>query len=83
MLATGGTALAAVETLLEHGVVKENIVFVNLITVATGIAVLHGRFPRIRLLTSAIDEKLTAEAYLTPGIGDFGDRFFGTDIPAV
>ena len=80
MLATGGTALAAIQVLLDEGVVEENIVFVSLITVPEGIAVVHGRYPKVRIVTSAIDERLNENAYMIPGIGDFGDRYFGTDI---
>lgn len=79
MLATGGTALTAIDTVRERGVPEEHIVFVNLITVASGVQVLHDRYPNVRLVTSAIDEQLNDDAYMVPGIGDFGDRFFGTD----
>jgi uracil phosphoribosyltransferase len=37
------------------------------------------RYPRVRIVTAAIDERLNDDAYMVPGIGDFGDRFFGTD----
>jgi uracil phosphoribosyltransferase len=79
MLATGGTALAAIQVLLDGGVAEERIVFVNLITVPEGITAVCRRYPRVRIVTSAIDEHLNEDAYMIPGIGDFGDRFFGTD----
>jgi uracil phosphoribosyltransferase len=79
MLATGGTALAAIQLLLDHGVAEHRIVFVNLITVPAGIAAVCRRYPAVRIVTSAIDERLNENAYMVPGIGDFGDRFFGTD----
>ncbi|MFC4586538.1 uracil phosphoribosyltransferase [Sphaerisporangium corydalis] len=79
MLATGGTALAAIQLLLDKGVREEHIVFINLLTVPEGIAVLHDRFPNVKLVTSAVDRQLNENAYMIPGIGDFGDRFFGTD----
>jgi uracil phosphoribosyltransferase len=79
MLATGGTAVAAIEVLLQKGVSEHNIIFVNLISVAQGIDAVHRRFPKVKIVTSAIDEKLNDNAYMIPGIGDFGDRFFGTD----
>jgi uracil phosphoribosyltransferase len=79
MLATGGTANAAIQVLLDRGVLEENIVFVTVITVADGIAAVCERFPRVRIVTSAIEERLNDNAYMLPGIGDFGDRFFGTD----
>lgn len=79
MLATGGTALAAVQVLLDKGVAEDHIIFINLITVPEGIRALHRRFPAVQLVTSAIDERLNEHAYMIPGIGDFGDRYFGTD----
>lgn len=79
MLATGGTALAAIQVLLDNGVAEEKIIFVNLITVPEGIAAVCQRHPRVRIVTAAIDERLNDDAYMVPGVGDFGDRFFGTD----
>jgi uracil phosphoribosyltransferase len=80
MLATGGTAVAAVERLLEQGVAEANIVFVAFIAAPEGIAVLNRRFPGIRIVTSAIEERLNENAYMLPGIGDFGDRYFGSPV---
>jgi uracil phosphoribosyltransferase len=80
MLATGGTALAAIQVLLDKGVDEDKIVFINLITVPEGITALCQRYPKVKLVTSAIDERLNENAYMMPGIGDFGDRYFGTDI---
>jgi uracil phosphoribosyltransferase len=79
MLATGGTALAAIQVLLDSGVAEERIIFVNLLTVPEGISAVCERHPRLRIVTSAIDERLNEDAYMIPGIGDFGDRYFGTD----
>lgn len=79
MLATGGTAVAAIALLRDAGVAEEDIVFVTLISVAEGIDAVHARFPRVRIVTSAIEERLNENAYMIPGMGDFGDRFFGTD----
>jgi uracil phosphoribosyltransferase len=79
MLATGGTALAAIQILLDRGVPEDRIVFINLITVPEGISAVCRRYPAVRIVTSAIDERLNENAYMMPGIGDFGDRFFGTD----
>jgi uracil phosphoribosyltransferase len=79
MLATGGTALAAIKVLLDLGVAEEKLIFINLITVPEGITAVCERHPHVRIVTSAIDERLNENAYMMPGIGDFGDRFFGTD----
>ncbi|MGW2847919.1 uracil phosphoribosyltransferase [Streptomyces sp. NPDC001274] len=79
VMATGGTALSALQVLGDLGVPEENVVFVNFITVPEGIAAVCGRHPRIRIVTSAIEERLNESAWMLPGIGDFGDRYFGTD----
>jgi len=79
MLATGGTALAAIQVLSDNGVAEKKIVFINLITVPEAIATVCQRHPNVKIVTSAIDERLNENAYMLPGIGDFGDRFFGTD----
>lgn len=79
MLATGGTAIAAIDVLRDHGVAEENIVFVSLITVPEGITAVATHHPGVKLVTSAVDECLNENAYMVPGVGDFGDRFFGTD----
>lgn len=79
MLATGGTALAAIQLLLDKGVSEERIIFITFITVPEGIAAVCRRYPKVKIVTSSIEERLNENAYMLPGIGDFGDRFFGTD----
>ncbi|WP_437972871.1 uracil phosphoribosyltransferase [Sorangium sp. So ce295] len=79
MLATGGTALAAIQVLLDRGVAEANIIFVNLIAVLEGIAAVTKRYPDVKIVTSSIEEGLNENAYMMPGIGDFGDRYFGTE----
>lgn len=79
MLATGGTALAAIRLLLERGVAEQNIIFVNLLAAPEGIKALRQRHPDLPVVTSAVEERLNESAYMVPGIGDFGDRYFGTD----
>ncbi len=79
MLATGGTALAAIQMLLEHGVAEEKIVFINFISAPEGIQVVCDRHPKLKIVTSSVERQLNENAYMLPGIGDFGDRFFGTD----
>jgi uracil phosphoribosyltransferase len=79
MFATGGTALAAVRVLLDRGVAEDRIVFITLLTVPEAIARFREQHPRVQIVTSAIEERLNEHAYMLPGIGDFGDRYFGTD----
>lgn len=80
MLATGGSAMAAIGVLVEKGVPPERIVFLNLIAAPEGIEAVFRKYPSIKIVTSAVDERLNEKAYILPGIGDFGDRFFGTDV---
>ncbi|KAJ5672356.1 hypothetical protein N7507_001483 [Penicillium longicatenatum] len=78
MLATGGSACAAIDAIKEAGVIEENIIFVNVLAAQHGVRVLFDRFPSIRLVTAAIDDELTPSNHISPGLGDFGDRFYGT-----
>lgn len=77
MLATGGSAVAAVKVLLESGAKSNQIFVINLLTVPEGIAAFQENCPNVKIVTSAIDERLSEHAFMLPGIGDFGDRFFG------
>jgi uracil phosphoribosyltransferase len=79
MLATGGTALQAIQVLLDSGVAEGNIIFVSLIAAPEGIAAVRGQHPELPIVTSSVEERLNENAYMLPGIGDFGDRYFGTD----
>lgn len=78
MLATGGSAIRAVEVLLAAGVRIEAIVFVNILAAPTGIERLLAAHPALTIVTSSIESHLNQDAYMIPGIGDFGDRYFGT-----
>ncbi|KAI9596342.1 uracil phosphoribosyltransferase-domain-containing protein [Syncephalis fuscata] len=79
MLATGGSASKAIEVLLEHGVAEERILFLNLITCPEGIEQLVSKFPLIKIVTAEVDSGLDANKYISPGLGDFGCRYFGTN----
>jgi len=76
MLATGGSAVAAVDILKQWGVSK--IKFVGIIGAPEGIARLHAAHPDIPIHLAAIDERLNEQGYILPGLGDAGDRQFGT-----
>jgi len=78
MLATGGTSLTAIEVLLQHGVLEEKITFLNLIAAPEGIKAVKEKHPKIRIVTTEIDSHLNEVKFIVPGIGDFGDRYFGT-----
>jgi len=79
MLATGGSAVTAVKVLVERGVKPASIVFVNVVCVKEGIDALAAAYPEVRIVTGAIDPILNEKKYIVPGLGDFGDRYFGTD----
>lgn len=76
MLATGGSAVQATRLLKEKG--AERLRFVNLVSAPEGIAAFHAEFPEIPIFTAAIDRGLNEVGYITPGLGDAGDRYFGT-----
>jgi uracil phosphoribosyltransferase len=78
MLATGGSALMAIQTLLEHGVDPTNIVFANMICAPEGLQVMTKAYPMIKIVTVCVDEYLNDDKYIVPGLGDYGDRFFNT-----
>ena len=76
MLATGGSATATVDVLKRWGVTK--IKFVGLIGAPEGIRLLQSRHPEVPIHLAAIDERLNDRGYILPGLGDAGDRQFGT-----
>lgn len=81
MLATGGSVMTAIEILLANGVQQDRIVFLNLVAAPEGVRAVLARFPRIRIFSAALDERLNERKYILPGLGDFGDRYFGTETP--
>lgn len=79
MLATGGSAIAAIKQLTgKYGVLAENITFVCLVAAPEGVMALQSHFPEVNIYTAALDEKLNEHGYILPGLGDAGDRIFGT-----
>eukprot|EP01013_Petalomonas_cantuscygni_P010435 TRINITY_DN2351_c0_g1_i3.p1 TRINITY_DN2351_c0_g1~~TRINITY_DN2351_c0_g1_i3.p1 ORF type:complete len:275 (+),score=35.07 TRINITY_DN2351_c0_g1_i3:56-880(+) len=82
MLATGGTVHRAIEQLEELGVPLQNIIFVNIISSRTGLHRLARTYPKLRrIVTFEVDPLLDLNHYIIPGLGDFGDRYFGTGKP--
>lgn len=76
MLATGNSAVAAVERIKECG--PKSVKFVCLLTCPEGIAALQSAHPDVPIYTAAIDRQLDEHGYILPGLGDAGDRIFGT-----
>jgi uracil phosphoribosyltransferase len=78
MLATGNSACHAVDVLVRHGVSAADIVFVAVVVAPEGIARFARDYPDIPVYTAALDSHLNEHAYIVPGLGDAGDRTFGT-----
>ncbi|MDR1422085.1 MAG: uracil phosphoribosyltransferase [Coriobacteriales bacterium] len=78
MLATGGSAVAAIDFIKARGVAAEKIRLLVILAAPEGIQALAEAHPDVSLYTCAIDECLNEHAYIVPGLGDAGDRIFGT-----
>ncbi len=76
MLATGGSAVAAINFLKQHGC--KNIIMMNIIGAPEGVAAVQKAHPDVEIYLAALDGKLNENAYIVPGLGDAGDRIFGT-----
>ena len=76
MLATGGSAVAAIDFLKGHGC--RNIVMMNIIGCPEGVKAVQEAHPDVEIYLAALDERLNEHTYIIPGLGDAGDRIFGT-----
>ena len=76
MLATGGSASDAITQIKKHG--ARHIKFIGLIAAPEGLKTLHANHPDVDIYVGALDEKLNGNGYIVPGLGDAGDRIFGT-----
>ncbi|MBT5187579.1 MAG: uracil phosphoribosyltransferase [Kordiimonadaceae bacterium] len=76
MLATGNSAIAALDRIKRAG--AKNITFLCLLAAPEGIKAMNEAHPDVQIYTAAIDEKLNEKSYIVPGLGDAGDRIFGT-----
>jgi len=76
MLATGGSAAQALDLIKEAG--GRNTRMLCVVAAPEGVKVLEERHPDVTVYTAALDERLNDKAYIVPGLGDFGDRLFGT-----
>jgi uracil phosphoribosyltransferase len=79
MLATGYSAVYAADILNKRGVQDRHILFLSLVAAPEGVKVFSEAHPDIKVYTAALDEKLNENAYIVPGLGDAGDRLFGTE----
>lgn len=78
MLATGGSMMRTIELLIEQGVQEEQILVAAIIASTQGREAIQARFPKVRLFILQEDPELNTDHYIVPGLGDFGDRYFGT-----
>jgi len=76
MLATGGSAVAAIDHLRAQGV--REIMLISIIGCPEGVAAVHDAHPDVAITVAALDERLNENAYIVPGLGDAGDRIYGT-----
>lgn len=78
-VATGAAAMMAIRVLLDHEVPEENINLVSLLMAESGVHTIAYAFPGVKIVTSAVDPEINEKFHVLPGIGNFGDRYFGTE----
>ncbi|KAH8279461.1 hypothetical protein KR026_010419 [Drosophila bipectinata] len=78
-VATGAAAMMAIRVLLDHDVPEENIILASLLMAEIGVHSIAYAFPKVKIVTSALDPEINSKFYVIPGIGNFGDRYFGTE----
>ncbi|GMT25116.1 hypothetical protein PFISCL1PPCAC_16413, partial [Pristionchus fissidentatus] len=79
-VASGAAAMMAIRILVDHDVPEENISILSLLMAEPGVHALAYAFPKVRLVTTAVDPSLSDQFYVLPGMGNFGDRYYGTEI---
>ena len=78
MLATGGSGARAIDLIKEAG--GSDCRFICVVAAPEGVNVVEERHPEVKIFAAALDDELNARAYIVPGLGDFGDRLFGTQL---
>lgn len=82
MIATGGSAVATVKILVEkYKILPEKIYLVAIVAAPEGLNLLNSVFPQITVMVAAIDAGLNDRKFIVPGLGDFGDRYYGSEYP--
>jgi len=76
MLATGGSAVKAIDVVRDQG--GADITLVSIVSSPEGVAEVESHYPKLPIFTAALDRGLNAKKYIMPGLGDFGDRLYGT-----
>ncbi|XP_064420653.1 uridine-cytidine kinase-like 1 isoform X2 [Latimeria chalumnae] len=80
-VSTGAAAMMAIRVLLDHDVQEDKIFLVSLLMAEMGVHSVAYAFPQVKIITTAVDKKVNDLFHIIPGIGNFGDRYFGTDAP--
>ena len=78
MLATGGTSVAALQELTQRGINPEFVRIISVVAAPPALQKLSAAYPGLNIFTAAIDEGLDSNGFIVPGLGDAGDRTFGT-----
>lgn len=78
-VATGAAAMMAIRVLLDHDVPEKNITLLSLLMAESGVHSVAYAFPKVKIVTTAVDKEVNEQFHILPGIGNFGDRYFGTD----
>lgn len=78
MLATGNSARHAADVLVRHGVPEDHIILMTLVSAPEGVKVMREGYKNLPIYTASLDSHLNDKAYIVPGLGDAGDRIFGT-----
>lgn len=78
MLATGNSAVCAIDNFIFKGIKEENIVFMSLISSPQGVERVQKAHPKVKIVTACLDRTINSKGYILPGLGDAGDRIFNT-----
>jgi len=79
MIATGGSGSMAVKAIKSRGIKEEKILYVGVIGAPDGMNALKKEAPNMKIICPEVDPELNSKKYIVPGLGDFGDRYFGTE----
>lgn len=79
MIATAGSILTALDLLIREGASEEKIYLISILGAPEGLSLLKEKMPKLKILVAHVDEHLNASKFIVPGLGDFGDRYFGTE----
>lgn len=79
MIATGGSGKMALDIIKEMGGDLSRVIYVGMVASPEGLEIVRLTHPAIKIVVGAVDEGLNSQKYIVPGLGDFGDRFFGTE----